>query len=113
MFREEICRFVFKRQGKTKYCVIDNVYKTWIIPYNKMKNAVEMFSEYSFNGRAMKHIFTYTKWSRLIRKKAGCKIEELTISDELKSIIEKYVEEKYKWRIHILVILNSIQITKI
>lgn len=39
MFREEICRFVFKRQGKTKYCVIDNGYKTWIIPYNKMKNA--------------------------------------------------------------------------
>lgn len=81
MFREEICRFVFKRQGKTKYCVIDNGYKTWIIPYNKMKNAVEMFSEYSFNGRVMKHIFPYTKWSRLIRKKAGCKIEELTIGD--------------------------------
>ena len=100
MFREEICRFVFKRQGKTKYCVIDNGYKTWIIPYNKMKNAVEMFSEYSFNGRAMKHIFTYTKWSRLIRKKAGCKIEELTISDELKSIIEKYVEEKYECAIY-------------
>lgn len=69
MFREEICRFVFKRQGKTKYCVIDNGYKTWIIPYNKMKNAVEMFSEYSFNGQGNETYFSLHQMEQTNKKK--------------------------------------------
>lgn len=101
MFKEEVFHKIFDNtENGEDYCFIDNGYKTWILPYKNMKYATEMFSSYSKNGYLIRHIFPYIKWSRLARKKAGCRKLTISLSTGITEIIEKYVDKSYQCAVY-------------
>ena len=94
MIIKEIRETVFT-QGTTKYYVLDNGYKNWYIPKSCVKKGLDIFQAMPVKTRIGKTLFKKFHSISPIRKMFKAKVEELALTDEIKSIIEEYVKEDY------------------
>lgn len=95
MFKKELLNKLFiENETDTKYILLDHGDKTWVMPEENLKTALEMYQPSTMKGKILKSCIRLFHASKILLKKIGCQKKNLSFHPDILSYLQKTMNEQ-------------------
>lgn len=95
MFKKELLNKLFiENETDTKYIILDHGDKTWVMPEENLKPALEMYQPSTMKGKMLKSCIKLFHESKTLLKRIGCQKKNLSFQPDILSYLQKTMNEQ-------------------